>query len=153
MRIALISDIHEDIANLEKAMLAIENHGYDLLVCLGDITGYSPLYYSHEPNANACIDLLRSRKALVVAGNHDLYTCGRLPSYHAKKNIPKNWYSLSLNERIRLSKNKVWLYQEEVVPALNRENLGFLTGLKEWETIDDNGKRYLFTHFFLPDMA
>lgn len=153
MRIAIITDIHEDIASLEKMVGAITKYGHDILVCLGDITGYSPVFYSHQPDANACIDLLRQQADIVIAGNHDLYTIGRLPSYHEEKKLPQNWYSLSIAERIRMSKNRVWLYQDEIIPELSNENRDFLTGLKEWETLETNHRKYLFTHFFRPDMA
>ena len=45
MRIAIISDIHEDFAMLEKALAILKSVGYDMLVCLGDITGFAPEYY------------------------------------------------------------------------------------------------------------
>jgi predicted phosphodiesterase len=152
MKLAIITDIHEDFANLEKAFKAIDQHGCDAVICLGDITGYSPVFYGHNPDANACLDLIRSKADFVIAGNHDLFTAGRLPSYHASKRIPENWYQLNLADRIRISKNKIWLYLDEIVPELNNENLQFLQGIKEWEIIEANGQKYLFTHFFRPDM-
>lgn len=153
MRIALITDIHEDFKRLEMTCKALDNQGYDMLVCLGDITGYSPLFYSHQPDANACIDLLREKAHLVIAGNHDLYTFARLPSYHLQKNIPHNWYQLPPEERGRISNQKIWLYQEEILPVLSHSNAAFLESLKEWDTLEDGKYKYLFSHFFQPDLA
>jgi predicted phosphodiesterase len=153
MKLAIITDIHEDFASLERAFRAIDSEGCDAVICLGDITGFSPAFYSHIPDANACLDLLRDKADFVIAGNHDLFTSGRLPSYHARKKIPENWYQLSLADRIRISKNKIWLYLDEAVPELSLENIKFLQGLKEWEVLESNGQKHLFTHFFQPDMS
>lgn len=153
MRLAIITDIHEDFVNLEKAFKAIDQIGCDGVICLGDVTGFSPVFYSHQPDANACLDLIRARADVVIAGNHDLFTTGRLPSYHVSKHIPENWYQLTIADRIRMSNNKIWLYLDEVVPELSQENYKFLQELKEWEILECNGYNYLFTHFFHPDRS
>jgi predicted phosphodiesterase len=153
MRIALITDIHEDFQMLEKSILKLERKGYDILVCLGDITGYSPLFYSHAPNAAACIEFIRERADVVVVGNHDLFTSQRLPSYHARKNIPEHWYELTYIQQQQLSRNKLWLYEDEVIPVLSASNIEFLNGLKEWAVLENGNEKYLFTHFFHPDIS
>lgn len=153
MRIAIITDIHENFQMLEKSHAMLRKHGYDMLVCLGDITGYSPLFYSHTPDANACADLLREHAHIVIAGNHDLHTAARLPSYHIEKNIPAHWYEMSLMERLKHSREKLWLYEEEIVPELSTANQNFLAGLREWAVYENEGERYLFTHFFRPDIS
>ena len=67
MRCAIISDIH---GNLDALQTVLADAGeVDALWCLGDLVGYGP-----EPNA--CVDLLRSRGAVCVAGNHDLAALG-----------------------------------------------------------------------------
>jgi 3',5'-cyclic AMP phosphodiesterase CpdA len=99
MRIAIITDIHEDFEMLEKAFAKIRSLGYDLLVCLGDVTGFAHQFYDHPPDANACLDLLRANAHLALAGNHDLFTAHRLPSYHIHNGIPGNWYELSFQEQ------------------------------------------------------
>jgi len=153
MLLSILTDIHEDIANLEKAIKQIDVMACDKIICLGDITGYSPNFYPHQPDANACIDLLRQRADIVIAGNHDLFTCGRLPSYHHQKKLPLNWYDLTLSERIKIARNRIWLYIDEIAPDLSPENIAFLKDLNEWDVLDDGRHKYLFTHFFRPDMA
>lgn len=153
MKIAVITDIHEDFRNLEKAFRSIEKQGCDLVVCLGDVTGYSPLFYSHKPDANACIDILREKADITLTGNHDLFSSERLPSYHLLKNMPANWYKLTMEERLRISRNRIWLYMDEEPPVLSSENLLYLKGLKEWEVVETEKGRLLFSHFFQPDMA
>jgi putative phosphoesterase len=59
MRIAIISDVHANLAALE----AIEEP-YDLLFCLGDLVDYGP-----EPRQ--AIRWVRERALKVVRGNHD----------------------------------------------------------------------------------
>jgi predicted phosphodiesterase len=153
MRIAIVTDIHEDFKMLEKAYRTLKAKGYDLLICLGDITGYATEYYMHNPDANACIDLLRENADIVLAGNHDLFSSQRLPSYHLEKNIPENWYELTLQERYNLSKNTLWLYEEEIFPTLSPENEIFLKNLQEWCVINAGNKHILFSHFLQPDLA
>jgi predicted phosphodiesterase len=153
MRLAIITDIHENFQMLEKMVPVLEQHGYDQLVCLGDITGYSPMFYEHTPDANACIDFVRQNVDVAVAGNHDLFTSKRLASYHQKKDIPDHWYDLNYEQQLVVSKNKLWLYEDEQMPDLTPGNREFLENLNEWAVISDNDQNYLFTHFFNPDMA
>lgn len=61
MRIAIISDIHANLAALE----ALPVTGVDQIWCLGDLVGYGP--QPHE-----VIRWIRENAALVIRGNHDL---------------------------------------------------------------------------------
>ncbi|HSV87381.1 MAG TPA: metallophosphoesterase [Bacteroidales bacterium] len=153
MRIAIIADIHEDFEMLEKAFKLLKKVGYDYLVCLGDITGYAVEFYHHQPNANACLDLLRENADLVIAGNHDLHICERLPSYYQKIKIPANWYELSQIERKTFSNNGLWLYEEELIPEVFDRNQQFLQNLPEFEILCQNGTGLLFSHFVQPDLC
>jgi predicted phosphodiesterase len=153
MRIAIIADIHEDIAILEKAYKVLQSKGYDVLVCLGDITGYAREFYDHKPDANACIDLIKDKADIVIAGNHDLFNSQRLPSYFREKNIPENWYNLSAIERKELANNSLWLYEEEVIPTLSSQNMQFLKELKEHVVYDTGDYHILFSHFLKPDLS
>ncbi|MBI3972757.1 MAG: metallophosphoesterase family protein [Chloroflexi bacterium] len=69
MRCAVISDIHGNLDALE-AVLADAGE-VDQVWCLGDVVGYGP-----QPNE--CIDVLRARDALCVAGNHDRACTGAM---------------------------------------------------------------------------
>lgn len=64
MRIAIISDIHSNLQALQRAFEIIAVKKIDHVYCLGDIVGYGA-----EPNE--CIAMLRDRKVLCIAGNHD----------------------------------------------------------------------------------
>ncbi|MFC1805622.1 metallophosphoesterase family protein [Planctomycetota bacterium] len=61
--IAIVSDIHSNLAALEAVIEDIEARSCERILCLGDVVGYGP-------NPSACVDLLR-RCEIVTMGNHD----------------------------------------------------------------------------------
>ena len=64
MRVAVISDIHANLAALEAVLAHAKAVGYDQMVCLGDVVGYGP-------DPVECIDLVREHCAWSLLGNHD----------------------------------------------------------------------------------
>src|SRR5580704_15191716 len=78
MRLALISDIHANIAALEATLADIATQSVDRIVCLGDIVGYNR-------DAAACIARIREADCLCVAGNHDLAVCGKITTAQFSK--------------------------------------------------------------------
>ena len=42
MKILFLSDIHGSLPALQRALAFYDNHGYDLLVLLGDLLNYGP---------------------------------------------------------------------------------------------------------------
>ena len=72
MRLGLLADVHANLAALEAALAALDDADAERFICAGDIVGYGP-----QPNE--CIDTLRERDALCVAGNHELIALGELP--------------------------------------------------------------------------
>lgn len=71
MRVAVISDIHANLAALEAVLAAVDADAPDELWCLGDLVGYGP-------RPNECCDLVAARAAVCLAGNHDLAVRGTL---------------------------------------------------------------------------
>jgi diadenosine tetraphosphatase ApaH/serine/threonine PP2A family protein phosphatase len=71
MRIGVISDIHSNLPALEAVLADVDREAPDELWCLGDIVGYGP-------HPNECVDLVRSRAALSLCGNHDLAVIGTI---------------------------------------------------------------------------
>lgn len=69
MRIAVISDVHANLAALEVVLAAIDEELVDEIWSLGDVVGYGP-----QPAA--CLELVQRRCALSLAGNHDLVVAG-----------------------------------------------------------------------------
>jgi predicted phosphodiesterase len=67
----ILGDIHGNREALEAALAALDARGIDALLCVGDLVGYNA-------DPDACVDLLRRRGAISIAGNHDLIGTGRL---------------------------------------------------------------------------
>lgn len=61
---AVISDIHSNLAALTAVLEDIEKRGARRIVCLGDVIGYGPF-------PRECLDLIREKCAVCIAGNHD----------------------------------------------------------------------------------
>ena len=155
MRLGFLSDIHEDIISLKKGLDVLHNQNCDQIICLGDITGFSNPYYPYAEtkDANACIELVRAQCTIVVPGNHDLFSAGRVPGYNAGIDYPENWFSMEIGERLNLMKNKVWLYEHEVFPDLTTENIQYLQSLPEYQIAKVEDYNILFTHFLYPDVS
>lgn len=71
MRVAVISDIHANLAALESVLAAVDDASIEEIWCLGDVLGYGA-----EPDA--CADLVRDRCEVCLVGNHDLAVLGAL---------------------------------------------------------------------------
>lgn len=71
MIVAVISDIHSNKEALDVVLAEIDRIGVDTVLCLGDIVGYNA-------DPDACVDLVMSRAAEVVRGNHDKAVAGFL---------------------------------------------------------------------------
>ncbi len=65
MRIAVVSDIHANLAALETVLAAIDADAPDELWCLGDLVGYGP-------RPSECCEAVEARARICLAGNHDL---------------------------------------------------------------------------------
>ena len=64
MRYGLISDIHGNLEALQAVYLEIDRLDVDDVLCLGDVIGYGP-------DPEKCIELVRERASVILAGNHD----------------------------------------------------------------------------------
>ncbi len=71
MRYAIISDIHANLEALQSVLAEIDRREVDSILCLGDVVGYGP-------NPNECVEIIRERADVVLAGNHDYAPLGKL---------------------------------------------------------------------------
>jgi predicted phosphodiesterase len=72
VRCGIIADIHSNLEALTSVLADIDRRGgVDRLWCLGDVVGYGP-------DPHRCIELLRQREHVGVAGNHDWAAIGKL---------------------------------------------------------------------------
>jgi predicted phosphodiesterase len=155
MRIAIISDIHEDIVSLKKVIGKIEKAGADQLVCLGDIAGFSSPYYNYNDtrDAHACISLIREKCSFIVAGNHDFHAAKRIPKESAVFDFPDNWYSLNYPDREKLSDNEIWLQEDDLESSVSMEDLEFLGSLPEYCLQEFPDFNILFSHYIFPNLS
>lgn len=156
MKYAIISDIHEDVVSLRKALKKIEKYQPDEIVCLGDITGFNiPAFnYFTTRNASECISLIRKNCSIIIAGNHDLFSCRKLPEHTSFFNYPDNWYSLDFYQRKRMAGDKIWLYEDnELSPLILEEEKEFLAHLPEFQISDTSIGKVLFSHSAFPDFS
>jgi predicted phosphodiesterase len=61
---AIISDVHANLEALNRVLGKIDSEKIDSLLFLGDSIGYGP-------DPNECIELLKARSNIMLAGNHD----------------------------------------------------------------------------------
>ena len=95
----VLGDIHGNIEALEAVLAALEARNVRRLLCVGDVVGYNA-------DPDACIALLRSRNAQVIAGNHDLIGTGRLGFERCSN---KARYSLKRTRRQLSAASAAWL--------------------------------------------
>jgi len=69
--VALISDVHGNLAALQAVLNDIERSQVDATWCLGDLVGYGA-----QPDE--CVALAAERCSLCLVGNHDLVVIGRI---------------------------------------------------------------------------
>lgn len=155
MRIAIISDIHEDLINLQLALKKIERLKCDQVVCLGDISGFTVPHYNYfdSRNAGKCLELVRKNCSIIISGNHDMYGAKCTPVISNFK-YPQNWYELDYYERAAISKEQVWLYEHEELSALyTKEEQNLIKNLPEYVVANFEHTPVLFTHFIFPNLT
>lgn len=112
---AIISDIHANLAALEAVLADIEAQGCSDILCLGDVIGYNA-----EPEE--CVQIMMRRGIPNILGNHDSYiTTGQ--------NCERSLVVASIidDHRARLSDESVnWLRQSS--GAVRRDDILFLHG-------------------------
>ena len=156
MILGIISDIHEDVVSLKKALRLLEKYRCDDLICLGDITGFSVPFYAHldTRNANECIKLVRENFSTVLASNHDLHAIKKLPEFKAGIEYPDNFYDYGVYERKQLIQDKIWHYEKSTLdPLLSDENIEYLKSLAELNVYDSGDNKILLSHFIYPDLS
>lgn len=69
MKIAIVSDVHSNLEALERVLEEIQNEKVEQIYSLGDMVGYNA-------NPVECLQLIREKNVLCVAGNHDYASVG-----------------------------------------------------------------------------
>ncbi len=100
MRYAVFTDVHANLEALEAVLAKIDEQAQrepiEQIWFLGDLVGYGP-------NPNECIDLLRQRTDVIIAGNHDWAAVGKidLDDFSAAARISAEWTAERLTEEHR----------------------------------------------------
>jgi len=138
VRLAILSDIHEDYVNLLELVGQAEARGFDKLICLGDISGFSLPYYRYEEsrNASACLELLREKCHIIIAGNHDIHAASIDPE------LPDV-----------LKGQETWPHEEDLDPGYSEEDISFLATLPFYDTLTTPAGNILFSHFAYPNLS
>ena len=155
VRVAVITDVHEDVVSLKRALRMIEIEKCDQIVCLGDILGYPYLRGSYEKSRNVseCISLIRSNCTMVVAGNHDIFHLRRLPEFSNGFRFPHEWYEMPPEMKTRISGGRVWNYSDDCPVSLTDDELEFMNNLREYEILNTATGRLLFSHSLYPNLT
>ena len=99
MRIGIFSDTHSNLEALTAVLGRFEAERVDKLVCLGDTVGYGA-------NPNEACDLVRTRAAVTILGNHDAAVAGRM-DYSYYYDAARN--ALDLHASMLTAPNLAWL--------------------------------------------
>ncbi|MBN2089313.1 metallophosphoesterase family protein [candidate division KSB1 bacterium] len=156
MKIGLLTDIHEDVRNLEQALSRLSNEKCETIICLGDIVGFTSSFYNYSATKNAeeCIRLVRENCSVVVAGNHDLHAIQKIPHHKAGFKYDENWYNLDYKIRAKKGKNQIWLYDDhEIKCQLSDSAIEYIYHLNETETRVLGNLSFFFSHFCCPDFS
>src|SRR5207248_2445611 len=100
MRYAIFTDIHANLEALEAVLAKIDQIAQedpiDQVWFLGDLVGYGP-------NPNECIEKLRERTDVMIAGNHDWAAVGKidLEDFSEAARISAEWTAKELTEEHR----------------------------------------------------
>ena len=95
----VLGDIHGNREALEAALASIDARGVDRVLCVGDIVGYNA-------DPEACVQMLRERDAICIAGNHDLIGTGMLGFERCSN---KAMHSLKRTRRVLSPETAEWL--------------------------------------------
>ena len=111
---AVLSDVHANLEALDAVLRDIRDRGVEKIFFLGDAVGYGP-------NPNECIEVLRERCSVFLAGNHDWAAAGLLDIgyFNELARTAMRWTKENVTE-----KNRKFLATLPVARKMRRE--GFL---------------------------
>jgi predicted phosphodiesterase len=101
MRIALVADIHSNIAALEAVMKAIKKHSPDRIISLGDQVNLGPC-------PRETMDLLKAEGVTCLHGNHERYILAAMDNHpgYAGANFNGLRFNASLLSREEITLEK-----------------------------------------------
>ncbi len=116
MSYAIISDVHGNLEALRAVLNDIEKRTTDPILFLGDAVGYGA-------NPNECIEMLKKRCKVMLAGNHDRAAIGLtdIEHFNAYAKAAILWTRQVLTDR-----NRAYLGKLAVSRKMRKENVLFV---------------------------
>lgn len=156
MKIAFISDIHEDLLSLKGAIKQIEKVGCDEIICLGDISGFSAPFYDYydSRDASECLSIVKNNCSHIILGNHDLFAIQKIPGISPNFKFPENWYELDYHQKKAITNNQIWLNEiDELNPLYKKTDIEFLSNCPETQVIEKGSFRFFISHNIYPNIS
>jgi len=155
MKIGIISDVHEDAIRLQESIKSLEKLGCDEYVCLGDISGFDPRFYSYiySKDFKYCMDMIKSYCKIIIPGNHDLFHLKRIPENNPEFQFPNDWYELPIEIRRKLGGKYVWLYEKEYPINSSYFDENVFSNFDSQIVVTYDGLSILFSHSITPDLS
>lgn len=148
-RIGLFADLHSNLEAYEACMARAEELGVTRIAFLGDLVGYNA-----DPAAliERIADLVTSKKALAVLGNHDEAIFNDLSKkMNPNANAAIEWTKTQLNNsHIEFLKSLPLIIREEQIcfthaSAHNPAEWNYVTdSMSAWHCAENSGKSYTF---------
>lgn len=119
----ILADVHGNREAADAVIAFLDRRGVDALVCLGDIVGYNA-------DPDACAALVGDRCLLVVAGNHDLISIGKLGFDRCANKVI---YSLRRTRRVLTPRTAAFLASLPLRAKLEQRILLVHAGVRDVE--------------------
>ena len=113
MRYAVIADVHGNLEALEAVLKKLKEESFDALLFLGDSVGYGP-------NPNECIEVLKNKAQVLLAGNHDRAAVGLTDTAFFNPNAR---LAIEWTQEVLSDENKKLLASLPIDKHMKREHL------------------------------
>jgi len=122
VRLAVISDIHGNLAAFVSVLEDIRTHGVDATYCLGDIIGYGP-------DPRACIDLAKQCEVNLL-GNHEEAVLFGAIGFNPKAKVAIDWTreQLSSSDEPQEKNRELWNFIGSLGRHYQRDRFLFVHG-------------------------
>jgi len=120
MDYAVISDVHSNLEALQAVLADLDRRGIkkERTFFCGDAVGYGP-------NPNECVELLRERAKVLIAGNHDWGVLGLTDINYFNPNARA---AIRWTEEVLTPENRLTLESFFLVKRLKKENVFLVHG-------------------------
>jgi predicted phosphodiesterase len=144
---AIISDVHANLEALYAVLENLEQESYHSLLFLGDSVGYGP-------DPNRCIELLKEKAAIILAGNHDWAAAG-ITGTSAFNLYAKE--ALEWTRDVLRDKNKTFLEKLPLTVALEKDGITIVHSSPgepdKWHYVADEHDAEKYFRYFKEDLC